>query len=158
MAALSACSARLRDRTISVRTLESAPAVEPSVTRRAVVSDPPRLEGLYCPLGRRLGLFHIRTASEWEVLRRCAPELGPAPDFARGIVVGLASHTGQPLNGQWPIHLETVRVHEGVGFAIARFEGGSFLPDGTTYLETAQFDGLATVLMVEVNGTRFYPE
>ena len=38
------------------------------------------------------------------------------------------------------------------------FEGGSFLPDGTTFLEAAQYDGLAAVLIVDVNGTRFYPE
>jgi hypothetical protein len=156
---LSACGPRLRARPISVHALETAAAVEPSAVRRAIALDagPPN-EEFYHPLGGRLGLFQIRSAKEWEVLRRRAPELGPCPDLRRGIVVGLASHAGLPLNGAWPIHLETVRVHNGAGFAIAHFQGGSFLPDGTTYLETAQFDGLTAVLMIEINGTRFYPE
>lgn len=156
--ALSACGARTRARAISVHTLELAPPVEPGRTRRALVSDPTRLGRLYCPLGPRLGLIQVRSPRQWETLRRCAPELGPAPDFREGIVVGLASRAGLPLDGSWPIHLQSVRVHSGAGFATGRFKGGTFLPDGTTYLETAQFDGLNTVLMVEVNGTRFYPE
>lgn len=158
LTALSSCGARLQPRVISVRELESATDVKPALPRRAVVSDVAGIEELCTALGPRLGLLQVRTASEWEMLRRCAPELGSAPDFSRGIVIGLASQAGQPLDGNWPISLEAVRVHRGAGFAIAHFEGGSFLPDGTTYLETAQFDGLATVLMVDVNGTRFYPK
>ena len=155
---VSACATRPRARAVSIGALETAAAVEPSVTRRAIVSDLAELDELYCPLGRRLGLLQIRTASQWETLRRCAPELGRCPDLTRGIVVGLVSHAGLPLNGTWPIHLDTVRVHDGAGFVTARFQGGSFLPDGTTYLETAQVDGLCAVLMVEVNGVRFYPD
>lgn len=158
LGALSACGTHDRQRVVSVHALEAATPVEPRLIRRAIISDTVQLNGLYYPLGRRLGLFQIRSAEEWETLRRCAPELGPCPDLDGGIVVGLASHAGLPLNGRWPIHLQYVRVHDGAGFATAHFDGGSFLPDGTTYLETAQFDGLATVLMVEVNGTRFYPE
>jgi hypothetical protein len=155
---LSACGTHRRPLVVSVDALEHAPVLEPHATRRAIVSDPAQLDGLYYPLGRRLGLFQIGTAEQWETLRRQAPELGPAPDFDAGIVVGLASHAGLPLDGTWPIHLQSVRVHQGAGLAIGCFPGGSFLPDGSTYLETAQFDGLAAVLIVEVNGTRFYPE
>ena len=155
---LSACGTHTRARVVSVRALEAAPPVEPTVMRRALVSDPTELREFYSPLGQRLGLVQIRSAEQWATLRRCAPELGPAPDFDEGIVVGLASHAGLPLDGTWPIHLQSVRIHQGAGFAMGRFEGGSFLPDGTTYLETAQFDGLGAVLMVEVNGARFYPD
>ena len=155
---LSACGTHARARVVSVRALEAAPPIEPTVTRRALVSDPAQLRELCFPLGRRLGLVQIRSAEQWATLQRCAPELGPPPDFDEGIVVGLASHAGLPLDGTWPIHLQSVRIHQGAGFATGRFEGGSFLPDGTTYLETAQFDGLGAVLMVEVNGARFYPD
>ncbi len=158
LVALSACGARPHRQAISVRALETAAAVEPVTVRRAIVSDMREFDAFYHRLGGRLGLFQIRTAEQWEALRRHAPELGPAPDLSRGIVIGLASLAGLPLDGSWPIHLKTVRVHDGAGLAIARFQGGSFLPDGTTYLEAAQFDGLAAVLIVEVNGTRFYPE
>ena len=158
LGALSACGTHPRGRAISVCSLETASTSPPIATQRTLVSDTADLEHLYYPLGRRLGLFQIKTTDEWEALCRHAPELGPSPDFSRGIVVGMASRVGMPLDGTWPIHLQSMRIHEHAGFAIARFEGGSFLPDGTTYLETAQFDGLAVVLMVEVNGLRFYPE
>ena len=102
--------------------------------------------------------FRGSTRKDWEILRRYAPEIGPCPDLSRGIVVGVTSEAGLPLDGSWPIRLEAARIYQGAGFLIARFDGGSFLPDGTTYLEAAQFDGLHIVLMAEVNGVRFYPE
>jgi hypothetical protein len=155
---VSACNTLARPRVVSASALEGAPAAAPHITRRAIISDWAQVSELHCPLGQRLGLFQIRSEEQWERLRRQAPELGPAPDFDSGIVVGLASHAGLPLDGSWPIHLQSVRIHEGAGFATGYFEGGSFLPDGTTFLEAAQFDRLAKVLIVEVNGTRFYPE
>jgi hypothetical protein len=155
---LSACGTHIRPQVVSVNALETAPVVKPSVTRRAIVSDTAQLRELYYPLGERLGLFQVRSAEQWELLRHQAPELGRAPNFDSGIVVGLASHAGLPLDGTWPIRLEAVRIHNGAGFASGRFEGGSFLPDGSTFLEAAQFDALAAVLIVEINGTRFYPE
>jgi hypothetical protein len=158
LAGLSACGLRARPQVITARALEDAPVVEPRVTRRAIVSDPTCLREFYHPLGERLGLFQIHSREQWEALRRQAPELGPTPDLDGGIVVGLASHAGLPLDGTWPIHLRSVRVHNGAGLATGNFEGGSFLPDGTTFLEAAQYDGLAAVLIVDVNGTRFYPE
>ena len=125
---------------------------------RAIVSDVAGIGELSRPLGRRLSLIEIHNASEWDALRRHAPELGPAPDFSRGTVFGLASHAGVPLDGDWPIRLDLVRVYDGAGFAVASFAGGSYLPDGTSYLEAVQVENLDTVLMVEVNGTRFYPQ
>jgi len=126
--------------------------------RRAILSDATHLDRLARPLCERLSLLEIRSAADWEQLRRRAPELGPAPDFRRGAVFGLASHAGLPLSDTWPIAIEAVRTHDGAGFAIARFHGGSFLPDGTCYLELVQAEGLRTVLMVEVNGVRFFPQ
>ncbi len=155
---LSACGARPGPRVVSIGSLEAAQAVEPTGIRRAIISDLRKLEDDYYPLGPRLGLFQIQTRSEWKQLKAHAPELGTCPDLRRGIVLGLISHAGMPIDGTWPIRLQSVRIHEGAGFATASFAGGSFLPDGTTYLETAQYDGLAAVLMVEVNGTRFYPQ
>jgi hypothetical protein len=157
-AGLVACDARNRSRAVTVTTLENASPVRPTMKRRAIVSDAARLREFAFPLGRRISLIQIRNSREWESLRRHAPELGPPPDFQRGAVFGLASSAGVPLEGTWPIRLEAVRVHEGAGFAVGSFNGGSYLPDGTTYLETAQVEGLNSVLMVEVNGTRFYPQ
>jgi hypothetical protein len=155
---LAACAIHPRPQVVTVRTLESAVTVLPHAARRAVLSPASELRGLYCPLSERLGLLQIRTKKDWQTLRRHAPEIGPCPDLSHGIVVGLTSHAGLPLDGSWPIRLETARVHQGAGFVTAHFQGGSFLPDGTTYLETAQFNGLRIVLMAEVNGVRFYPE
>lgn len=158
LAALSSCGTRSRTRVVSVHTLETAAPVEPTATRRAVLACAAELSNLYRPLNSRLGLFQIQNAAEWNTLQHCAPELGRCPDLSGGIVVGVVSRAGLPLNGTWPIHVQAARVHEGAGFVIAHFDGGSFLPDGTTYVETAQFNNLRAVLMVEVNGVRFYPD
>lgn len=154
----SACGTRPHPRTVSVHALETAQAVEPSTIQRAIVSDAAELDEWCYPLGRRMALVQVRSPEQWALLRRVAPELRGRPDLTRGIVIGLISRAGLPLNGIWPIRLKTVRVHEGAGFVVARFDGGSFLPDGTTYIETAQINGLSAVLMVEVNATRFYPQ
>lgn len=158
LASLSSCSTQPRSQAVSIHTLENAATVQPGATRRAIVSHAPELGSFYYPLDSRLGLFQIRNAEQWNTLRRCAPELGRCPDLKRGIVIGLASRAGLPLNGTWPIRLETTRVHDGAGLVTAQFNGGSFLPDGTTYVEAAQYDNLRAVLIVEVNGVRFYPE
>jgi hypothetical protein len=49
-------------------------------------------------------------------------------------------------------------VTDGGGLVNATFAAGSYLPDGTGYAETAYVDGLYAVLVVDVNGTSFYPE
>jgi hypothetical protein len=155
---LSSCAGSSHRRALTVQALESASSFTPAVTQRAVITDPATLGDLYQALGRRVGLLQIRSVQEWERLRRAAPELGPPPDFRRGAVIGITSDAGLPLDGSWPIWLEAVRVYEGAGLVVARFPGGTFLPDGTTYLEAAQIDGLEGVLLVDVNGTRFYPQ
>lgn len=153
-----ACSARPQILTVSLRTLEEAAAARPGPRTRVVVSDLAALGDAFRPLGARLGLVQVNSTEQWERLARLAPGLGPCPDLAKGSVVGLASTIGIPLNGRWPIHVQSVREHEGAGLLVARFDGGSYLPDGTTYLETVYVPDLATVLVVEVNGVRFYPD
>jgi hypothetical protein len=154
-AMLSACGTHPRLSSVAIRTLETAQAVQPARIQRTVVSDAAGLGKLCYPIGRRLGLLQVRSAKDWQTVRMCAPELGPPPDFSQGIVIGLLSQTGQPLNGEWPIRLESVRIHDGVGLALAHFKGGSFLPNQTTYLEMAQIHGLASLEMIDVDGARF---
>ena len=156
-AGLSACGVRPGVQTITVQALEDAPTARPRFVRRAIVSPAAEWQSCYYALGPRLGLVQIRSEHDWENLRTAAPEIGPCPDFNQGIVVGLVSHAGLPVNGRWPIHLDTIRICRGAGFATGEFEGGTYLPDGTTYLEVAQFSELRSVLMVEIDGTRFYP-
>ncbi len=74
------------------------------------------------------------------------------------MLVGIACWAGTPIDGGWPIQLETVRVQSGGGLLNAKFNGGSYLPDGTARLETDYVKGLATVLVVDIDGTSFYPE
>lgn len=157
LAGLSACSLNSRASIVTVQSLEEAPATRPKMIRRAIVSPAADLEPCFCPLGPRLGLIQVRTEDDWEKWRTAAPEIGSCPDLSQGMVVGLLSHAGMPVNGRWPIHLDAIRVYRGAGFATGEFEGGTYLPDGTMYLEVAQFSDLRSVLMVEIDGTRFYP-
>ena len=142
-------------RCVSMDALEQGEPVVPRTVWRTIISDADSLEALRSPLGQRLSLLEIRSPAEWERLRHCAAEIGPAPDFRQGIVVGLMSHTGIPVNGDWPIELDCVIVHEGAGFAVGSFHGGTFLADDTTYVEMTQIRGLRAVLMVDVNGIRY---
>ncbi|MFQ5473206.1 MAG: hypothetical protein ACE5FA_10020, partial [Dehalococcoidia bacterium] len=119
---------------------------------------PTTIEPLYRPLCSRLGIIHIRGPAQWRDLQEAAPGIGPAPDFERGIAIAIASRAGQPLDGGWPISLQAVRVVGGAGFVSVHFASGTFLPDGTTYLEATFVEDLDTVLVVEVNGVRFYPQ
>ena len=155
---LGSCSAQPRVLEVSLRALEQAEAVHPSGEIFAIAADESALRSLYSPLGSRLGLIEIARPQEWERLRAAAPGVGPCPDLRRGVVVGVLSRTGRPLDTDaWPIRLDTVRSIDGAGYVTAEFEGGTYLPDGTTYLALAQLDGVHSVLLVEVNGVRFYP-
>ena len=155
---LTSCSTARPTRQVRARDLETATTVEPRIARRAVVSDLTPIQDLYHPLGQRLGLIQIRNERQWRRLARVAPGLGPAPDFSHGMVVGITSNAGLPLDGSWPVTLDDVRVLDGAGLLAADFAGGSFLADTSTYLETAYIEGLAAVLIVDVNGVRFYPQ
>jgi hypothetical protein len=156
--ALTACSRVTNRRVVTVASLESASPVEVDDRVRAVIRDVERLRPLCVALGPRLGLVEVRSPADWEVLQQVVPGLGPCPDLSTGMVVGVVSWAGMPVNGGWPIRMESVRVRFGGGLVNAHFEPGSYLPDGSGYLETAYVEGLQTVLLVDVDGTAFYPE
>lgn len=143
---------------IQMEDLENAPIAGPVVTNRAIVAESPALNDMSTPLGPRLGLIQVRRPAEWSALQVAAPDVGPCPDLVHGSVIGVYCRAGLPLNGDWPVELDNVRVRDGAGLVSATFEGGSYLPDGTTYLEWTYVAGLTSVLVVEVNGLRFFAE
>lgn len=143
---------------ISVRSLEQASSSNPIHAQRAIVEDTPAIDSICVPLGPRLGLVQIRHSAEWTQLQKAIPEVGPCPDLVHGCVVGVISRAGLPLNGEWPINLDDVRINQGAGYVSATFQGGSYLPDGTTYLEWAYVEGLNSVLIVDVNGLRYFTD
>jgi hypothetical protein len=142
---------------VSVQMLEETDASMPRWIERAIVRKPAAIASLLTPLCSRLALLVVRTPEQWRLLQAAAPEFGDCPDLDRGAFVGIVSRAGQPLDGRWPVTLEAVRVCEGAGYVTANFESGTYLPDGTTYVEAAQVDGLLAILLVDVNGVRFYP-
>jgi hypothetical protein len=53
--------------------------------------------------------------------------------------------------------LESIRVVGGGGWLAAHYAGGTHLPDGSVELVLAYVPNLSNVLVVVVNGRRFYP-
>ncbi len=157
LSTLLSCASGRPPQTLSLQSLESAPPGEMHTPQRCVVSDADVLTPLCRPLSPRLGLICVRTASDWEIFRRAVPDAGQKPDFSRGMLLGVASFAGQPLSGTWPIEIEYVRIIQGAGLVSAHFEGGNYLPDGTTFIETTFVPTLQTVLVVDINGVRFLP-
>ena len=155
---LPACRSVSAPRTITLAALEQAPTATATTYEHVVVANPQPLRALCTPLGPRLGLVQIRSAQQWALLAQAAPHLRPCPDLRRGILVGLVCWAGTPVDGHWPIRIDGVQVREGAGLVRADFRGGTYLPDGVTFLETAHVPGLAVVLAVDVNGATFYPE
>lgn len=157
-AAAAGCTTAPPVRTIGLDELETASPVAATDFSRALVPDGPALRELCTPLGPRLGLLQIGSREQWLALARIVPRLGPCPNFSRGMIVGVACWAGLPADGRWPLRIEGIRVCRGGGLVSATFEPGTYLPDGTAYLETAYVDGLRTVLAVDINGTSFYPD
>jgi hypothetical protein len=155
---LPACRVELAAKTVRLTDLESAPPMVVMHTQRMRVTDAEGLRALCTPLGPRLGLLQVRSVADWNRLAKVAPGLGRCPDLRCGTFVGLACWAGTRVDGHWPIHIEAIRVREGAGLIEAKFQGGTFLPDGTVALETAHVPGLATILVAEINGTTFCPE
>ncbi len=145
-------------RVVSLRQLESAPLTLPGQTRRIVLADAQALDGAYHALTPRLGILVVRDAATWQRLARQMPNPGPQPDLSTGAVVGVVSRAGLPLDGCWPVSLDAIQVHGGAGLVSASFRGGTYLPDGTLYAETAYVNDLDAVLVVSVNGLRYFPE
>jgi hypothetical protein len=157
LALTASCALAPAVRSVRLEQLELAREVPLRPAGRSVISDPAVLEPLAQPLGRRLALLVVRTRAEWEALSRAVPGIGRRPNLARGAVIGLICRVGLPLGGEWPASMERIQVAQGAGLLTVRFDGGSFLPDGTSYLELAQVEGLEAVLVVDVGGSRFFP-
>jgi len=155
---MSACQKTERVHILRVEQLETAPVTRPVEALHAVVSDTRAFRDLCEELCTRLSLLEIRDAGQWNALRAFMPALGSSPDFSEGIVVGLTSRAGIPLDGRWPIDIGSVHVRDGAGLVDARFASGTYLPDGTTFVSLAQVPGLESVLVVDVNDVRFYPD
>jgi hypothetical protein len=155
---LASCASQPRVVAVSIAALESAAEVGPILTERSIVTDADALRPFYVALGPRMGLVQVHSAADWDRLREAAPEIGTCPNLARGSVIGIVCRTGTPLDGDWPIELDAVRIADGAGFVCASFHGGSYLPDGSAFLETTYVEGLNSVLMVDVNGVRFYTD
>ncbi len=155
---LPACAVSPPVKTVSLVSLEVAPIHAVVGGKRYVVSDPAALKTLCIPLGPRLGLLQVRSAGEWQLLSEAVPGIGPSPDLRRGTLVGIVCWAGTPIDGTWPVRLDAVRVCSGGGLMTATFQGGTYLPDGTVRLETDYVEGLRSVLVVDVNGTSFYPD
>ncbi|MBW7905236.1 MAG: hypothetical protein LC135_05650 [Phycisphaerae bacterium] len=144
-------------RTVRSEDLDAAPEAAASQVWHVRLSDPARIVSQSKPLSRRMALIQLRTRADWQALAEAAPQLGPCPDLGRGLVVGVMFFGGTPLGGDWPLELCAVRVFNGAGLVEAHFTGGSFLADGAGYLHLVQVEGLRAVLIVDVDGTRFYP-
>jgi hypothetical protein len=158
LAPLSACTLSTPVRVVTLDSLEAAPA-EPIIgAERHLVGNAAALRPLCTALGPRLGLVQIRSRQDWRMLYELAPTLGPCPDLRAGTLVGIACWAGTPVDGEWPVELESIRVQAGGGLLKVHFCGGTYWPDGTACLVTDYVRGLASVLVVDVDGTSFYPD
>jgi hypothetical protein len=158
VAFLAGCQATPATVWVSLSELESAPRTPCAQRQRLVATDPDALRTVATPLGDRLGLLQVRSATQWQQLQAAVPDVGPCPDLSSGSMIGLICWAGTPLTGRWPIHIDAVRVHRGAGMLEGSFQGGSYLPDGSACIETAYVPRLRSVLAVDVGGTTFYPD
>jgi hypothetical protein len=156
--AVPSCVMPARIQTVSLASLESAPSAPLYRSERFVVRDAARLQSLCTPLGPRLGLVQVRKPADYDALKTLVPELGPCPDLRRGMLIGLACWAGTPIDGRWPVELTAVQVQSGGGLLTAQYRGGTYYPDGTGRLVTEYVPDLTAVLVVDVNGTSFYPD
>lgn len=155
---LSACSTRVGIRTIQLQTLERGDQAEITMLGRAILTDPTQLGFARQELGRRMAVYQIRNPDDWAMLRAVAPDLADCPDLANGIAIAVASGIGTPLHGAWPVALESASAVDGAALVRVRFEGGNYLPDATTYIDVGYIRGVTDVLVVEINGVRFFPD
>lgn len=157
MALVAACSAPEHLRTVSVQELEDALSGYPEPFAQILVSSPEKLGSIYRPLGPRLGLIVVSNADEFGRLATSAVGLGRTPDFSRGKMIGVASLAGESIDGEWPIRLEDVQLRQGAGLVSAHFHSGTYLADGLAHADLAFVRNLEAVLIVDINGIRYYP-
>gem|GEM_PF-1120490 len=138
-------------RIVSLAELESSPPRAPAGLLCRAVDEPIALQPLIHPLGRRLWFLEVTNVEQWRQLAQAVPEVGPCPDFRRGTVIGVVSR-GTRLDGAAPFWLQTIRVHNGAGLVELSFNPGTYLADGSAYLEMTYVTGLRNVLVVNVDG------
>lgn len=173
--AVASCAAT-REVVVRLDDLERSPHQPIRSIGRLVASDPRQLARLTTPLGPRAGLVQVRTPEDWRRLARAVSLPIDPPDLENGMVVGLSCVAGLPLDAdaqtlgpsaaaegrtalvdEWPLLLRHARTVDGGGMLEAEFRGGTYLVDGTTFLDLAYIPRMRSVLVVDVNGLRFYP-
>lgn len=150
------CTAARPVHVVPLARLEAAEPAETGAAQRIVVSNPEALRDVIYPLGKRCGLIAIRGAADWMRLREAAPELQVGDETARGTLIGVALWAGTPLDGRWPVRAVTIRTSDGGALAEYTLAGGTYRPDGVTYLDVVFVPSAKAVLVVDINGVRFY--
>jgi hypothetical protein len=112
-----------------------------------------------CTLCDQYELIEIRTPAKWRTFCDQAGLEGgsPAPDFSRGVVVGLIARVGEPADGVWPTAIDEIRVQDdGAAWLRSRFRTGLYRPLLVdAYCNLAYIKGLRRVILVEVNRRAF---
>ena len=117
--------------------------------------------GVVVPLCEQYEVLEVHDARRWRELRETLRLQGVSEDldFSRGSVVGLAAVLGQPLSGDWPIHLDHVKLSHGLGSLTVRVEQGLYNPTrGSAYCVMAYVPGVERLAIVRVNHRLFYLE
>jgi hypothetical protein len=155
---LTSCATFRTTHRIPLEALERAAVVAPTMRSHMVVSDLDVVAPLHQRLTDGLGLIQVHNLSEWRILQRAVPYLGPPPDFSRGSVVGLLISFGTPVDGSFPLDVRSVRTLDGAGLLAADVPTESFLPDHASYLELLYVEGLRATLVVDLDTIRFFPD
>lgn len=145
-------------RPVTPAALDLVPAVSPLARQRAIVCDFAELAPIYHPLNENLGMLEVRTARDWDCLRRAAPELRKPDNFSRGTLIAIISHCGTPVDGTWPVRITSVRARDGMGVMATDFTSGCFYPDAVTHADAAFIEGNLQIVAVDVCQIRYIPE
>ncbi len=117
--------------------------------------DPAALAREMHALGPRLAVLQVRDPQAWNAVAAALPDPPPLPDFKSGSVVGLISRIGRPVGGSAPVQLREVLDLGDAASISGAFAGGSFLPDGSTYLTLAWVETRSPVDLAEIDGQIF---
>jgi hypothetical protein len=139
--------------------LERAPLVAPAARWRARPASEAGLSSLpVTQLNDSFSLIVVREASEWAALWRGlgVQDYPEGPDFASGVVVGLAARLGEPAGGLWPLELRAVRVRGGWGLLFWQVDPGFYHPvTGPSFVDLAHVPGLRHVQAVRIGAESF---
>lgn len=152
------CSVAPKHRYVRVEDVEAGARVRAVPLVLSVAADAGPLRSLCVPLSEGLSLLQVTNATDWGRLQPLVPQLGQMPDFRSGAVVGLVCWSGTPIGDPWPIEVIEVRALNGAGVLRASFAGGTFLPDGTARVAAVYAPDVLGVLVVDVDGERYYPQ